>query len=168
MARKTPSAPALDIDEQLETNVSPETAETKAESGKRRAELDLPLSAFRPPLSRQGDESRPICTTHNCLMKAASTQGGVTYYACPVPKCGEKEKRLRKELHVPAEPQRCPDVRCEGKESFLQVDPARSSLAFLCMACPACDFHLKQPRPQFAPVLKRRREQAVVEDLSAR
>lgn len=104
-----------------------------------------------PPQARQGDEGRPYCGTHNCLMRASGTTKTETRYSCPVPLCTQKEKRARSSVSIPREPSRCPDIRCRGKtvESYLEVDLRRSSTAHLCMVCPKCGYDIKVPRPTF-------------------
>lgn len=146
-AAEKPEMPALDLgDDQLENDseLSGETAPP-------------PPAAEPAPVARQGDESRPFCSKHNCLMRATSTKSSITHYGCPVPSCSSKEKRARKAQHIPAEPKACPDVRCQDKKSFLEVDLSRSTPALLCMVCPECDFSMKEPRPQFRDILRRQR-----------
>lgn len=126
-----------------------------------------PAPLIEPVRARQGEQGRPYCDKHNCLQRATATRGDVTHYACPVPDCTSRAKRVRPSLKVPAEPMPCPDIRCRGHEHFLEVDPRRSNLVQLHMHCPACGFGLKVPRPQFEDQFRRQRERAA-EDLSAR
>lgn len=158
------AAPALDLGDDSLDEVKQETPPPASDNdvGQARGE-DPPATA----VARQGDDARPYCGKHNCLMRATSSKARTTHYGCPVPGCGATEKRARKTQHVPAEPKACPDVRCEKKKSFLEVDPAKSSPAFLHMNCPECGFALKEPRPQFRDIL-RRQQQEFTEDLSAR
>lgn len=104
-----------------------------------------------PAPARQGDQGRPFCGKHNCLMKAVRSAKDVTSYSCPVQLCDQKEKRARGSVQIPREPSRCPDVRCQSKtvESYLEVDLRRSSTAHLCMVCPKCGYDIKVPRPTF-------------------
>lgn len=137
--------PALDLGDELDAPLQEPSGD------------EAPPPPAAPAVARQGDETRPFCGKHNCLMRATSTKASVTHYGCPVPGCSSKEKRARKTQHIPAEPKACPDVRCEKKASFLEVVPERSTPALLCMACPECGFSLKEPRPQFRDLLRRQR-----------
>jgi hypothetical protein len=131
----------------------------------------VPAAPAEVPRGQQGDEGRPYCPKHNCLMKATATRETVTHYACPVPACNEREKKVRPQLKVPAAPQACPQRICAAgpgqEQSYLQVDLRLSSLSQLHMACPRCGFHVNVPRPHFdAAAAQRARRQA--EDLAAR
>lgn len=144
--------PALDLDSE-ETIVEIEkpsagAAESGGSAGKRPAEAPNPEPPA-PVAQRQGDDSRPFCGKHNCLMKATSSTKETTRYACPVPLCDQKEKRARGTVKIPREPQACPDVRCRGKKTFLEVDAPRSTMAHLSMVCPSCAFEIKVPRPMY-------------------
>lgn len=142
MAKKT-SEPALDIagDEETAT-VSPETTRTL---------INEDIAPLPAAPARQGDQGRPYCSRHNCLMQAVGSSPKETRYACPVELCDQKEKRARGTVQIPREPRPCPDVRCQGKamQSFLEVDLRRSSMAHLCMVCPKCGYDIKVPRPSF-------------------
>ena len=147
------TSPAMELD----VDVSPETeAASIANSvGENRILNVLSKSPANAPAAalpaRQGDEGRPFCGKHNCLMKAVRSGKDSTNYSCPVPFCDQKEKRARSSVSFPREPSRCPDIRCRGKtvESYLEVDLRRSSTAHLCMVCPACGYDIKVPRPTF-------------------
>lgn len=129
------ASPAMTLDDlPLANNVSGET-----------------LPSAESLVASPAPSGRPFCGTHNCLMKAVRSSKTDTHFACPVPLCDAKEKRARASVHIPREPHRCPDVRCQGKtiESYLEVDLRRSTTAHLCMVCPKCGYDIKVPRPQF-------------------
>lgn len=134
------AAPAMSLDpDYSQETVSEET-------------LPSPQSpAPSPAPARQGDQGRPFCGKHNCLMKAVRSGKEATNYSCPVPLCDQKEKRARGSVQIPREPNRCPDIRCQGKtvESYLEVNLRRSTTAHLCMVCPKCGYDIKVPRPSF-------------------
>lgn len=139
------ASPALSLDpDYSQPTVSPETA-PPPDVVQASPALAAALS------SRQGDQGRPFCGKHNCLMRAVGSSPKETRYACPVPFCEQKEKRARGTTQIPREPHRCPDIRCQGKtvESYLEVDVRRSSTAHLCMVCPKCGYDIKVPRPTF-------------------
>jgi hypothetical protein len=126
------------------------------------------------PRGQQGDDSRPICSKHNCLMRAYSSKDLATHYLCPVEGCKATAKRARPTVKVPAEPQYCPQRGCRGQGTgppvALEVNVRLSNVAQLHMQCPQCGFSLKAPRPQFdvAADKERRRRQLQAEDLAAR
>lgn len=176
MAKKTTSAPALDLDSE-DVHVEVESAETPAADPVVAAERTAAqVEAFEEqarevakdpaPMYRQGDDSRPFCSKHNCLMKATSSAADLTRYACPVPLCDQKEKKVRAAVKIPREPSPCPDIRCRGKKSFLEVDLPRSTTAHLSMVCPSCAFEIKVPRPMYNS--GQRVYERDAEDLSAR
>jgi hypothetical protein len=129
---------------------------------------------------RQGDDGRPYCPTHNCLCKATSSHKTATYYACPVPGCTTRAKRARPQIKMPAEPLACQSRSCQqgsgdgdaANKRFLEVNDKLSTVANLHMECGGCGFHVKVPRPQFAPDLERRRQRdlaaAAAEDFGER
>lgn len=140
------SSPALSLDpDYSQPTVSPETPVI---SSAQNAALDKANAAQVPP-ARQGDDSRPFCGKHNCLMKSVGSSPTETRYSCPVALCDQKEKRARGAVQIPREPQACPDIRCRGKQSFMEVDVRRSSTAHLSMVCPNCAYEIKVPRPTF-------------------
>lgn len=125
-----------------------------------------------PAASRQGDQHRPYCRTHNVLMRAAKTTSGITSYACPVPNCKATEKRAQPTSNVPREPMHCPHCAERAREAgqeeappvYLEADYLRSTFAMLAMVCPApeCHFSVRVPRPDIAArqrVQARRAEQ---------
>lgn len=118
-----------------------------------------------PVRARQGDDGRPFCPTHNCLQIASGSKDNHTHYRCPVPGCSTREKRARPQVKVPSEPQRCPQLVCRNKLSFLEVDVKFSKVSHLRMCCPACGFAMDVPRPQFDPTIHMPRP---TEDLAAR
>lgn len=153
------------------------TAETPADDVREASESEQPsntppVSPETPAPARQGDEGRPYCPVHQCLMRANGTREQVTTYTCPVPTCTCSEKRARPSVRIHREPTKCPNRICASPQQYLEFDPRRSNVAQLHMECPKCKFSLKQPRPQFAPQLeqeKRRRERdAQREDLADR
>jgi hypothetical protein len=122
---------------------------------------------------RQGDQGRPYCERHLCLMTAASSRQGMTVYACPVPSCTCTEKKARPVAAIPAAPRRCPQRICAGNEaSYLEVDPARSQGLNLLMKCPVCGHTQHEPRPTAKALMERQikqaKEEEPAEDLSAR
>ncbi len=106
--------------------------------------------------ARQGDGSRPYCETHNCLMTAASTQGGVTHYKCQVPGCEERVKRARPTAIVPTKPLACAAETCRQPPQYLAVDKAFSLGGQLKLTCPNCGRSAYVPRPSFLPDQARR------------
>jgi len=108
------------------------------------------------PPSRQGDGSRPYCETHNCLMTAASTQGGVTHYKCQVPGCDVRVKRARPTAVVPTKPLACACETCLEPPRFMEVDRAASLGGQLKLTCPNCGRFVYVPRPSFLPDQARR------------
>lgn len=122
--------------------------------------------------SRQGDQHRPYCRTHNVLMRAAKTASGITSYACPVPNCKATEKRAQPNSNIPREASWCPHCMAKAiaeevavpQPVYLEADYPRSTYAMLTMACPTrdCRFEMKIPRPDIAArsrVQARRTEQ---------
>lgn len=105
--------------------------------------------------NRQGDNTRPACPVHNCLMTANGTTPEVTRYRCPVDDCDQREVRVRPNVRVPAKPTPCPSAShsANGKEVFLIVSTAHKEAAHLTMVCPDpdCGFSIKVPRPAFQP-----------------
>jgi predicted pyridoxine 5'-phosphate oxidase superfamily flavin-nucleotide-binding protein len=152
MARRTnDSTPMLGDDDAPETNGQ----EPGQESGVRSQESETlspePRTLNPEPRTLNPPDGRPYCARHNCLMRAASSPERVTYYQCPVPDCGQSEKRIRGKNPIPAEPQQCTSAICgqQKKPAYLVVDPQRSQLAKLYMVCPRCGFSMQQPRPAF-------------------
>jgi hypothetical protein len=122
------------------------------EAGQENMDNPPPPVVAKPELAppqRQGDDTRPFCSRHNCLMRSTSSTSDITRYSCPVPTCDQKEKRARRAVQIPREPQVCPDIRCREKASFLESDPKRSSTAHLSMVCPKCGYEIKVPRPMY-------------------
>lgn len=116
---------------------------------------------------RQGDQCRPYCRVHMCLMVASNTSKGVTRYSCPVPACKEGEKRSQPASNIPRQPLACPvctrpaDGKKKASAVYCVVDYPRSSFAMLQLTCPTpgCHFHVKVPRPDVAArsnVMRRR------------
>jgi hypothetical protein len=120
-------------------------------------------------VARQGDQYRPYCRVHNCLMGATNSNGKVTRYQCPVPGCKEAEKRTRPNTVVPNQPLECPQCRQraieeaaqkggkgkkEPKPVYCEVDRSRSRGGMLRMVCPTdgCSFAVDVPRPDIAIV----------------
>lgn len=121
---------------------------------------------------RQGDQGRPYCEKHLCLMKATSSPGGVTYYKCPAPNCTCSQKQARPIARIPAEPRHCPQRICAGNDaSYLEVDPEHSNGLTLLLKCPTCGHTQPEPRPTAHALLERQRQQAAeepAEDYAAR
>ncbi len=170
-------SPSLGLDDPLSAGAESPAVELAAETAALGDDTQLSEQVHgydgpaETPRSRQGDLHRPYCGRHNCLMRATGSKESVTHYACPVPTCGETAKKLRPEILIPAAPMVCAHLTCESPPQYLQVDLERSTIAQLHMACPKCARGLKVPRAQFAPLLKRQRQQAAAdaaEDLSAR
>lgn len=136
------------------------------------AEAEGGQAADRPARGRQGDDTRPYCPRHNCLLKAESTKETHTSYRCPVPGCETKEKRVRPAVRVPSNPKLCPQRQCRGedgtKQVALEVDDRLSNLAQLHMVCPFCGFNMKVPRPQFDQAALERERRRGADDLAAR
>lgn len=130
-----------------------------------------PVPALPVP-ARQGDDGRPYCPVHQCLMRANGTRGNVTTYACVVPTCEVSEKRARPQVRIAKEPIPCPMKTCvespRGPQQFLEFDAARSNLAILHMECPKCKYALKVPRQSAAGMLDRARKRPERDDLSQR
>lgn len=113
-----------------------------------------------PAASRQGDQHRPYCRTHNVLMTAYNSRDGVTRYRCPVPGCQATEKRAQPTSNILREPMFCPHCLARAIEAgterqdqvYLEADYARSTFAILLMKCPTvgCHFSVKIPRPDIA------------------
>jgi len=117
---------------------------------------------------RQGDQYRPYCRVHMCLMVSRSSSKGVTRYNCPVPGCKQGEKRAWPTSMIPREPQECPlcRQRLSGENGRKKADPVycvvdyqRSSFAMLELVCPTpgCHFHVRVPRPDVAARARRMR-----------
>lgn len=96
---------------------------------------------------RQGDETRPICAKHNCLMKAVGTRDKVTSYRCPVESCDASEKKVRSDSYVPREPRECPVRTCRNNHGqvFMEVAKSSSDPMHIRMKCPKCNYELKLP-----------------------
>lgn len=112
-------------------------------------DLDQQVQTKESPAPAQpdvGPDSRPFCAVHHCLMKAVGSTEKITRYACPVPDCKHTEKRARKQSLIPREPQKCPDRRCQGHNSYLEVDRKYQSTGILLLVCPRCGYSLRQPR----------------------
>lgn len=133
-----------------------------------------------PPLIvQQGTELRPSCPRHNVLMVAYATREAATHYRCPIAGCGERAKKARPKVSVPAAPQLCHDRACvirgDGEPAAMEVKSERSTASHLKMVCPRCGQALDVPRPEFGAFLKRSREvinrrpvQPAADDLSDR
>jgi hypothetical protein len=107
-------------------------------------------------IARQGDEGRPYCATHNCLMTANGTDGVVTRYRCPVPGCESTVKRVRKVAVVPSKPLRCQAITCQDPPQYFAVNVTSSQGGTLKMFCPKCGRETIVPRPGFQPDARRR------------
>jgi len=139
--------------------VSPETNQARATEPAMAMDLATEVggsAAAAAPPSRQGDGSRPYCDTHNCLMTAASTQGGVTHYKCQVPGCEARVKRARPMAVVPTKPLACAFATCREPTQYLAVDRAASLGGQLKLTCPNCGRFVYVPRPSFLPDQARR------------
>ncbi len=101
--------------------------------------------------ARQGDDSRPYCEKHQCLMVANGSGTDVTYYRCPVPHCDCKEKRARPQIKMSATPKLCPHQMCHNPPQYLEAAASQPAAANITMVCPKCGFKLQQPRPHFRP-----------------
>lgn len=173
--RKADGEPAasLGLGEPATMGLDEPTA-SQEEVGSQKSEVES--ADLRPPTSDAPlPSTRPCCERHVVLMQAYSSTDEKTYYRCPVPGCDEREKRVRVQVDIPSEPRACPQRTCRTPEgaptSYLELVPKLSSLAQLHMACPACRFNLKIPRPQFAEQVKneaRRRRERAAESLDAR
>lgn len=137
-------------------------------SPKLRKPDDQAPAANQPTLAedvaaRQGDDGRPFCEKHQCLMTATGSGEKVTYYKCPVPGCDCKAKRIRPQFKMSAEPKECPHQTCRDPQQYLELAAKQGQTATLTMVCPKCGFKLQQPRPQFRP-----RENKQLDRLDAR
>lgn len=97
--------------------------------------------------ARQGDETRPICEKHNCLMKAGGTRGNITSYRCPVESCDAAEKKARSDSYVPREPRECPVRTCRNNHGKVYMEAEKLPLdpMHIKMKCPKCHYELKLP-----------------------
>jgi hypothetical protein len=158
-AEKPADKPAEQL-EQVPTLGLDEGPAQSAEAGD-----DTPVETGR---GRQGDDSKPYCPLHNCLLVATGSKPGHTHYACPVAGCDSREKRARPAIKVPARPQMCPQRSCREAGAALEADPRLSNVAQLNMICPRCGFSMKVPRPHFDAAAAQRARRQDVDDLAAR
>lgn len=102
---------------------------------------------------RQGDQYRPYCRRHNCLMESQGTKSRVTRYYCPVEGCDSAEKRPQPKSVIPRRPLECPHCAAsagkKAKPVYCEVDYRRSHQGTLLMVCPSdgCDYKVRVPRP---------------------
>lgn len=101
---------------------------------------------------RLGDDQRPYCRVHNCLMKANGSRPQSTSYKCVAEGCDETAVRLRPKQSAPNEPLCCPLAECRGKDpdsnpAACEVDYPASNQFQLQMVCPRCNWKTKVPRP---------------------
>lgn len=143
-------------------------AELDSPSASNTVSLETPAAVVPPVPARQGDEGRPYCPVHQCLMRANGTREQVTTYACPVPTCKCSEKRARPTVRIARDPVACPNRTCASPQQFLEFDPKRSTFSQLHLECPACHFSIKQPRPQFNAMQELKRRRPPREELSDR
>ena len=105
-----------------------------------------------------GDDQRPICKIHYCLMVANGSQSKVTSYKCPVPGCDQVAKVARPIAPAPREPHWCP--RCangpnqdgKGKRVALVVDQkaVRFNVRLICPTV-GCGHSVEIPRGREIP-----------------
>lgn len=155
---------AMSLDDEVQ--VEPQVDESKSEQGN---------DSQADPKPRQGDQNRPYCRVHFCLMTATSTSKGVTRYKCPVADCDEGEKRAQPRSVIPREPMQCPWCRQRAievgvkkvKPVYCVVDYRHSQSAMLRMVCPddECGFRVLVPRPDVS--VRAMRERNRQEDISA-
>jgi hypothetical protein len=119
----------------------------------------------RAEYGRQGDDTRPYCGLHFCLMASSGSKGAVTNYRCPVKGCNETAKRARPRDVVPRTPQLCPN--CAPKPVACEVDRARSTPYTFKLVCPTCRWSVNVNRPDLA-ARAARAHRAEHDDLSAR
>lgn len=148
------STPNLDLDG------PPPAAETKSVAPV--VETAAVVSEANSGVARQGDDGRPYCEKHQCLMRANGTGPEVTYYACPVPGCGCKQKKIRPQYKMAAEPHACPHQTCREPVQYLEAKDRQPLVSVVVMKCPNCGFEMQQPRAQFRP------KQYGKDDLSSR
>lgn len=110
-------------------------------------------------IARQGDDGRPYCDVHNCLMVAQGTEGQITRYKCPVPNCECRVKRVRKFAAVPSKPLQCQAATCQEPPQFLVVNRKLSHGGMLRMDCPNCGRFQIVPVPGFQPDARPRRDE---------
>ena len=120
--------------------------------------------------ARMGDTNRPICPVHIAYMRATTSAGRTTTYACQVPGCKETAKKVRPRTTYPAEPIVCPRRSCtpkrkNGKRPYLESDPKRSTGQSIKLVCPVCGFATDFARPEIALASRQQNEG---EDLSTR
>lgn len=148
---KSQATPSPNLD--LEGSTPPATVGTSS---------PVTVEANNAP-ARQGDDSRPFCEKHQCLMKANGTGPDVTYYACPVPGCGCKQKKIRPQFKMATEPHVCPQETCREPVQYLEAKERQPLVAVVVMRCPKCGFEIQQPRAQFRP-----RQYGKTDELGAR
>lgn len=127
-----------------------------------------PVSQETPAPARRGDEGRPYCHKHQCLMQSTATRGNVTHYACPVPTCRETEKLVKPSVSMAREPMQCPCQSCRKPQQYLEFDASLSTPAIAHMICPQCKFALKTPRGQVADLMQLKRLRPARENFGQR
>lgn len=106
------------------------------------------------PAVDKDEDGVPYCVKHHCRMK--QTSGGkkgsaIAYFACPVPGCQEKAKRIKvTKAVVPTEPHLCPRCHSVSPRPIMERDPKLSNAMYTILRCPCCG-HKSAPmaRPEF-------------------
>jgi len=145
--------------------------ENEGDSGAKVADSD---GASEVATVRQGEQDRPFCPIHICLMVAENTSERVTRYKCKVPGCKEKAKKARPRSVIPADATECPMCAQRSRESgskkakpvYCVADRKGSHGINLKMACPTVGCGYYQFIPQMPGMIgSQRRDRG---DISAR